>query len=179
MSAAFRHARNNKGVTLIELILTITLVLVAVVLMYSFFTFMLRSNSLTKQQSEIQENVILSKTFIDEKIRNAIALAISNTGEDPPLANWSESIYRDAVDGRGVIYIESEGEVIPLLAGLAEGFSMDLTFTKTENMFIRVSVGCITEDGYEYSIDTEIYLLGLEAYQSVGESGDRIFIVTD
>ena len=60
MGGAFKYARNKEGVTLVELILSIALVLIAAVLMFTFFSFMNRSNRLARQQSEIQENVVLA-----------------------------------------------------------------------------------------------------------------------
>ncbi|NLM60982.1 MAG: hypothetical protein GX193_02775 [Clostridiales bacterium] len=179
MGGAFKYARNKKGVTLVELILSIALVLIAAVLMFTFFSFMNRSNRLARQQSEIQENVVLAKTIIEGKIRKATYVTIGSTGGDPPSLPWSESIYLDVVDGKGVIYAETEGESGPLLAGLAEGYSMSLAFERVDGMFIRVSVGCISEDNYEYSVDTEIFLLGLASHQFAGDSGNKIYIETE
>lgn len=176
MGGVFRFARNKRGVTLIELILTLTLLLIAIALIYSFFTYMHRSNNLAKQQSQVQENVILAKTIIDEKIRKADSIAIGSTDESPPFASWSESIYLEDVDGKGVIYVEKGGKATPLLGNLTEDYSMSLSFERTASAFIEVSIGCTLGEDIQYSIEAEIYLLGVNPNQFLGESGNIIYI---
>ena len=167
---------NNSGLTLVELILVLTLLLVVLALSLSFFTSMHNSSKMLTQQAQVQENVIIAKTYIDGTFRYATKLAIHSEGEDSP-SGWTETIYLDEVDGRGIIFIQkSGGTPSPLLSNLANDFSMQLTFEKAEDSFIVVAIGCVSEDGYEYSVENEQFLLGFGPHDLIGESGDRIYV---
>ncbi|MEG6522549.1 PilW family protein [Desulfotomaculum sp. 1211_IL3151] len=161
----FTYVDNKKGVTIIELMITLAMILIVIGLSYLFYFYVVRSFEISSTQSAVQENVRLAKNLIDKEIRRASYIKI----EEPP----------DDVNKYNHHIMTADGKIKKdtnyLLGNLSEGVEMGLLFTKTSDSFIEVTVTGSIDGDYEYSITSEVLALGGNIDNSINDSGDEIY----
>jgi len=177
-----RHLKNartrnsQKGFTIVELVITMAILLIAISLGFTYISYVSRSQSLVERQSNVQQNVITAKNIIDKSLRQAGFAVITDSAEEAPSAGWNQAFYLVEIDGNGTIMqLKSDGTEAALLGSLAEGYNMQLHFRKIEPSFLEVSITCDIDGENEYNITSEILILGIEPSKFLGTSGSRVY----
>ena len=124
------------------------------------------------QQAQVQENVIIAKHISTASSVTLPSLLYTVKGRIHPPDGPKRFI---SMKTARHIRSKSGGTPSPLLSNLANDFSMQSP-EKAEDSFIVVAIGCVSEDGYEYSVENEQFLLGFGPHDLIGESGDRIYV---
>ncbi|MEW5922016.1 MAG: prepilin-type N-terminal cleavage/methylation domain-containing protein [Bacillota bacterium] len=163
----FKLLRDEKGLTLVELVIASVILLLVLGMSYSFYAYSARSSAVASRQSDMQQNVRLAKTLIENKIRLAGYVKV---GTPAVPANHCR-IYLD----NGKIMIHYQGETAKdLLGGLSGNIIMDLSFTVTGDAFIEVMVGA--SDGVNnYDISAEVLILKRNIDNVVGDSDSQLY----
>jgi len=164
--------------TLVELIITLSILLIAVALGYLYLSYVSKSQDLALKQASIQQNVITAKNVIDKSLRYADRVKIGDDYDQAvagmPDDNF-EAFFMEEEDGNGIImHRKRDGAEVPLLDSLAEGYNMRLSFRKVEPSFVEVSITCDINGENEYGITTQILIVGVDSF--IGDSGSAIYI---
>lgn len=79
----YRLLKDHQGLTLIELIIALAILLLVLSVVFNFFIFGVKSFDVAERRSEIQLDVRLASDFITTRLRNATSLSLT----DNSLAN--------------------------------------------------------------------------------------------
>jgi prepilin-type N-terminal cleavage/methylation domain-containing protein len=165
----------RKGFTVVELIITLAILLIAVSWGLTYFSYIARSNENAARQSNVQQNVAAAKNFIDKSLRQAKEIQITDDAGFSPGEGWQGYYVEENDDVGTIMYLDADGTGKPLLGDLAEGFDMRISFRKAGTSFVEVSVSCNVDGSNEYGISSEILILGIKSSDLNGDSGSRIF----
>lgn len=170
-----RLKRNKYGITLVELMITLAILLIVVTVSYTAFSAISKSFDFATKTSNVQQNVNLAKNIIDEKIRQATYIAVISDATIP-VGEWNQSFFiQTDSDGNGHIIYMKDGVESDLLADLSDGYHMSITFTKVGTSFLNVSITCSLDGEYVYNIESDVLVLGIEADKFTGTSGAKVY----
>ena len=163
---------HKKGFTVIELLIALTILLIVIVLGYSFNFYVTRSFDIATKQSEVQQNVRLAKNMIENYYQVRFSeIKLLNAVEEP-----EEDYQIIYVDDNGIIKYQKYGDEPKdlLLADLNSGINMQLTFTKDayNDSLLGIKVAGDIDGDYSYYIDSKILIENATAIQ--GNSGSVI-----
>lgn len=174
----------SKGFTLVELIITITLLLISVTLALTVTTYINKSTNLITYTANVQENVRMAKSFIDQNLRGAKRIEIfkdlTYAPDDPytlekpdPTAAYDFAFYQGT---DGVLYKRSnkDGAITALIGELGTGYNMSVLFGRTSDSFVSVKVNGDFKSDYAYELSSDLLLLGINPDQFLGTSGTII-----
>ncbi|MTV49379.1 prepilin-type N-terminal cleavage/methylation domain-containing protein [Heliobacillus mobilis] len=162
----------RSGFTLIELMITLSLLSIVIGLAYNFYFYFIRSNDIALKQSTVQQNVRLTKDIIESNIRYASNVTIGNSTSVVP-NNYTK------------IYVNNAGEIMKydaingdkkLLGMTSSTTDMTLLFEKsTKDSFIKVTVTGDIDGNNVYFITSEVLLYG--GAISGNNSGDMLYFL--
>jgi len=159
---------NEKGLTLMELVMAFAILLLVLGVSYTFYVYAARSSAVAASQANLQQNVRLARTLIENEIKFADYIKV---GEEPPERENCRSIYLE--DGKIMIQYEN-GTVKELLGGLSDDMAMDLLFTVSGNSFIETMVAA--RDGTNtFEITAKVLILKRSIDNKDKDSADRIY----
>ncbi|MDD4169480.1 MAG: prepilin-type N-terminal cleavage/methylation domain-containing protein [Desulfotomaculaceae bacterium] len=159
---------NKKGLTIVELMITLAILLIVIGASYSFYFYVVRAFDIGTKQSDVQQNVRLAKNIIDNKVRSANYIAIT---ESEPEAEWNQKIYLD----NGKIMYVKDGDTTELLSGLADGFNMQIEFEKVGTSFLEISITGDINGEHVYNITSEVLIKAIQESKFVGDTGNVIY----
>lgn len=152
--------RNQRGLTVIELLLAVALTAIVLSLVAAFFKTTNYVFVEGKEQASVQHDIRMASEVISRTVRNATKITLTNGAPDANQV-W---VYRD-VDGR---LKERSGMDIKTLTrgGLIQ--SVTYTISGTAGKYI-LAVDVISTDGY--SLNTEIFMNNLDEASDVTNNG--------
>ena len=169
---------NNLGITIIELLIALALVLIVAGLSQVFYAYTVNSYDSIAKQANLQQSVRLALTFIESRIKFANQLEIVSTSPDPEeLESRGEATQAIYLDENGALKAYKEGEAQDLIGVLGENISLSLVFTKASGnvggKLLAIEITG-TDDEKSFSMDSEIYLANLGASGITGDNGAAI-----
>lgn len=151
----------NKGLSLIELIITLALLSVTLALGNVLFTAATNIFTLAEKRSTIQQGVRVAGDFITQKVRYADQLEIIDASIP---ANFSNTSYYYIYQTGSTIQYRTPGEHTgrSISGGIFADLQFDLLFSKgTNNRILNFSVQASKMDAEAYSISSEVLCLNL------------------
>lgn len=161
---------NNKGITLVELIIVMSLILVILTLTFYFDIFAIRGLQIGYSNSELQHNTRLASDYILEELRNAYTINILDSKPDP-LDSEKRYFY---VENNNIKHVMS-GVETNIMQNTPSDFTTEIIFeNKTDNeKIIKYTVNSSFKNR-KYSLSSEINpynLLETEVVDGVTVSG--------
>lgn len=159
---------DEKGLTLLELVMAFAILLLVLGISYNFYVYAARSSAVASNQANLQQNVRLARTLIENEIKLAGYIKL---GEEPSETENCRSIYLE--NDKIMIQYENE-DTKDLLAGLSGDMAMDLLFTVSGDSFIEMMVGA-GEGAEFYDITSKVMILKRNIDNNYGVSANRIY----
>lgn len=158
---------DKRGLTLVELIISLALLGVVLSVGYSFYAFGNRSFDVGENRSVLQRDIRAAAAFITKEVRYTNRLRLTEFPESPPREDHSYIFLEESalkhIDGTGSLSVKTEVNVTAL------AFS-----ARTINNRIVLSFRIEGEkDGQRYAIESEVLLLNVSSY-SGAPSGSTI-----
>ncbi|MGI6412501.1 MAG: PilW family protein [Syntrophomonadaceae bacterium] len=169
---------DSSGMTIIELLIAIALVLIVAGLSQVFYSYTVNSYDNIAKQANLQQSVRLALTFIESRIKFANHMEIVAATPDPEeLESRDEGTQAIYLDENGVLKAYKEGETQDLIGVLGENISLSLAFTKASGnvggkLLIIEITG--TDDEKSFSMNSELYLANLGDSGITGDIGAAI-----
>ncbi|WP_128425960.1 Ig-like domain-containing protein [Gudongella oleilytica] len=155
------YFHNRKGVTLVELIITIAIFSLVISIIFSMNIFGIRSFALSRDSADSQFEVRMPTDFIAKKIRYANSIKILSTIPTTPTPN-SHQIY---LENGEIIYKDAGSD--SLIIGTSNVDDYTLLFEKTSNNMISYTIG--KSGTTKFNLKTEVVGLNLD---KIGITGD-------
>lgn len=145
---------NNRGITLIELIISIAIMGVIVLAIMSLFGFGNKSFIYSNKRSDLQNQVQLVSNIITEEIRNATEISLNDTS--PP---FSDNTYNYiTISGQKIILVNNGISTEKTEAIITEYNPMfTLTELSNRNNIVSFTIKG-TIDGQDYEVTTKVAL---------------------
>lgn len=174
----WRHfVKGNRGLSLIELMIAASLLVIVLAIGYGFYFFGLTSFTSAESRSDVQQNIRMATDFITREVRFASSMELLDAATVIPAPEHV---------GDGVHYILLSGNAIEhraknvsrIIPGVISGsVSFDLSFAKSgshdDMLLIQVSG---TGSGLQsYQLSSEIFLENLQHFgQNITVSGSDL-----
>lgn len=176
----------NKGITLIELILVISLISIITLLGFNIFKFGFKAQKMTDKEYQIQSEMRVASTKINNYIRYSTAIfTIEDFGEFSVTNGWNYLMVSE--DGREIVeYIynpENESYKKNILVAAQENIKYKLEFMKENPYYIdkllkfTLNGYYINEDGSEEVITIQSEVEALNSLQVI-DKGNKNQIST-
>jgi prepilin-type N-terminal cleavage/methylation domain-containing protein len=150
--------RNNQGITLVELMVTLALLGIVLALGYLYFGFGVQAFQRGEKQSIAQQAVRLTADYITVELRFAKQIEINPDG------GITETGYRYIyLEDDSIYYRDELGNDRCLADSDADGMPYSITFTS--NVPDDVVIYNINADNGFYVLDSKVQALNLELYR--------------
>ncbi|MBU1140797.1 MAG: prepilin-type N-terminal cleavage/methylation domain-containing protein, partial [Proteobacteria bacterium] len=110
MKKSNRQYRNNRGFTLVELMITLVIVGIISAAMYTAFTTQLQSYTAQDQVAEMQQNIRAAMDIMTREIRMAGFDPRSTSGADITTATAANLVFTLVADGDGIDNDNADGD---------------------------------------------------------------------
>lgn len=151
---------DKKGLSLVELIVAMSILLLVLAIAYPLYAFGERSFRVGSSQSIIQQNIRMASDFVSREVRYATNLRIyadmASAGIPNPIPSDHEFNYI-VIDGSVIKHLDKDGETI-IPQGLSDGVIFDLVFQRKSGNILYVKISG-TDNVRSYDIETEVLLL--------------------
>jgi len=163
MIANVKKINNRNGFTLVELLISLSLLLIVLSGIYTFYFFERNTFKRGESQSIVQENVVRAAQFITDEIRNAVELSLDDFYTEAP---GYCSIF---IEGSTLKYDDGTGNITNKTDDVINEFSVDLVEAGGKYK-IKFNIGGVY-NSQDYDISTEIMLNNVKnASPSSGKS---------
>lgn len=163
---------NRKGITLVELLITIAIFSLVISIIFSMNIFGIRSFALSRDSADSQFEVRMPTDFIAKKIRYANSIKILSTIPTTPTPN-SHQIY---LENGEIIYKDAGSD--SLIIGTSNVDDYTLLFEKTSNNMVSYTIG--KSGTTKFNLKTEVIGLNLDKIGITGDvSGIYVEFFTD
>lgn len=169
-------AKDKKGLTLVELLVTLAILSLVLSVGYGFYYSISRHYLVGSKQSHVHQNVRLAQDMIEKKIRHANKIIIIPSGDPPPSSEDGDDydrIYLDDDTNRIMLTVK-DGAPQDLLQGLSGNVKMELSFEKTEEYMVEMTIKGDPDGKNEYVVSSEIIFLKTFSDNEVGNTGNQI-----
>ncbi|SFF92922.1 prepilin-type N-terminal cleavage/methylation domain-containing protein [Desulfotomaculum arcticum] len=143
----------NKGFTIVELLIALALLVIVIALGYTFNFYVFRSFDIASKQSEVQQSVSLAKNIIENKVRYSQMDLLDELPEE--IEPGYQAIY---IESGVVKYIDEDGNTSDLLGAISGNVNMQVYFENKGDSFLRVYVQGDIDGDHEYNIDSNILI---------------------
>jgi len=153
--------KNNKGLSLTELIMALTLLSIILALGNVFFATATNIFALAEERSNIQQGARMAGDLITQKVRYATQLEIIDASIP---ANFSNTSYYYIYQTDTTIQYRTPGEHTgrSISGGIFGDLQFDLLFSKgTNNRILNFSIQASKIDAEAYSISSEVLCVNL------------------
>lgn len=159
---------NNKGFTIVELMITIFLISLVLTIAYGMLSYGNRIFVQGDSKADIQSNLRVSANFISDKIRYASNVVI--LADKPANITDSTKEYIYAEDGVLKYY---DGHTVTLVPGFLDGVLSTIQFAdnNTQNVYIRVN-GTLRNESFQ--VETSAFLQNIGAKALAESNGAAI-----
>ncbi len=172
----FMIIKQNRGLTIIELLIALVILIIVISLGYMFNFYVVRSFEIASNQSSVQQNVRIAKSIIENNVRYSEVELLD------ALPGGREEKYQIIyVDDNGFIkHVDEDGNVSDLLGTISSGINMQLSFENKGNSFLWINVQGDIDGSYVYNIGSEILIQKVtDADDTItGDSGSVIYFYT-
>lgn len=155
---SYDRLRNNKGFTLIEVILTLAIFVIFIIAVTSVFNFELNTFFGSSRQYNIQSDIRIASDSVKEKVRYATTLTIMSVSESEGEIASSEPynyIYvKDEVLYFAIFDSSANTHNIKTISGIYEAESV---FSKVGDDTLRITLSAM-EDSNIYKLSSDILL---------------------
>jgi len=153
--------KNNKGLSLAELIIALALLGMTLALGYILIVTVTNIFTLAEKRSNIQQGARMAGDLITQKVRYANYLEIIDVSTPANFANTS--YYYIYQTGNAIQYrLPGENTGNNISSGIFDDLHFNLLFTKgTNNQILNFSVQASKMDATAYSISSEVLCLNL------------------
>ena len=158
---------DQNGLTIVELVIAFAILLMVLGVSYTFYTYAVRSSAVASRQLDLQQNVRLAKTLIENEIKLSGYIKV---GEPADPENYHK-IYLE----NDKIMVRYKGETAKdLLGGLSDNMAMDLAFKVCGDAFIELMVAA--DDGVNnFDITSQVLILKRNIDNDDGDSDNQIY----
>ena len=143
-------SNSQKGFSLVELLISLSLLLVVLIMIYSFYYFERKTFERGEDQSVVQENVVLAAQFITDEIRNAEELSLEDSYES---GTGDCFIF---VEDSVLKYDDGSGSIIEKTDAVIKEFTADLIKAGSKYKVKFYIAG--KQEFQHYDISTEVVL---------------------
>lgn len=151
----FKKLKNDKGVTLIELILVIVVVGFVMAAALSFFLFGTRTFTLGSNQARVQQEARLATTIVSQDLRTAINVRAEYTGGAPATGEFMVERIGDEPP-YALRYVRPSGNLET--AHVFTDLSFDVTYDSTVEKYFVVFSATGVEKDRDYTINSTMLL---------------------
>lgn len=150
--------KNNKGITLIELIITLAIMAIAIQIIYSLFFVGNKSFNISKNKGFAQQEARIAFDLINTELRLAKEISDNNlSGKYYSLTIEDNKLYRESSNASGKVLFEFKGQAKIKYENITNGI-----------LYIKI----IVEEGKDnnkrdYVIDSSILLENLESHNQI------------
>ncbi|WP_027365945.1 prepilin-type N-terminal cleavage/methylation domain-containing protein [Desulfotruncus alcoholivorax] len=169
--------RNQRGFTLIELVIVLALLSVVIALGYTIYFFGVNSFTMEEAQWKVQTNIQQAGMFITSDVRNAIDLEVlDSTPESFNFSNNDNYIYLDKVtDGSDTKYRvkkKDKNGSTDISDAVIDELSFTLDKNEIGNYTLNFNIKGNLEDAHGYNIVSNVMLNNTEALDKSLEGRD-------
>lgn len=157
---------DRKGVTIVELVVALTILLTVLGLSYFFYFYTTKAFLIVDKQSEVQQKVRFAKEMIDQKLRMASSIKII----EDPIENY-QRIYNE---NGSILYVDKNGVEKKLLENLSDDIHLKISFKKKEISLLEINVEGDFRGEYDYSINSQLFIL---QGNIDGEEGNKVCFI--
>lgn len=176
---------DNRGVSLVELLIAVSLLAIVLGVGYNFFFFGAQAFKTGERQSNTQQAVRLAADFISNEIRYASSLDIIAIENVPNNFNTTTDDYYYLYNKNNQIYYRQPGESSgsALFGGLNADIDYGLNFKKgipiigTDSISIAFNISGSKAGLNMYSVDTEVIILNIYVVEGLQNAGAVKFIM--
>ena len=159
---------NSKGLTLVELMVTLALLGIVLASIFSFSSFLMGRFNIAQDKSNVQQDILMAANYITKELRTATRVKV--------LDNESSQIDRDLYNS----YIgPKDGSLVygynEKTRKIVKDNIVDLNFTLDQELGILKFSILGNEDGQEYKMDSEVALLNIEKTLEGNTTGSWIY----
>lgn len=147
---------DNKGLSLVELVIAMGLLGMVLSLAFMYFFFGSRTFRVGEAQSNLQRDIRLTSDFITRDVRYASELTLLDS-LDTPLEDGYNYIY---MDNSSIQHINEGGETNPKTEGVIEELSFHLKEVN-EHYILEFHIEG-RDDSQDYSQESEVVLINLQ-----------------
>ena len=155
-----RTILNKDGISLVELLVALVILLLVLSIAYPLYAFGDRSFKVGSRQSIIQQNARMAADYITRELRYATNVKIytdtSAISIPSPIPSDNEYNYI-VIDGNTIKHLSKNGQVI-IPQGLSDGIEFELEFDQISSNMIQITVTG-KQNGQVYDIVSEFNLL--------------------
>ncbi|MDO7788639.1 prepilin-type N-terminal cleavage/methylation domain-containing protein [Desulforamulus aquiferis] len=160
--------RDVRGLTIIELLITLAILLLVLAVFYSFYFYSIKSIDKANNQREVQQNVLLAKEDLERKIRFADCLIILKENPDVPGEEGCEGFTSSQelyATGTGVLMHTMQDETPKeLLGAVARDTKFNLEFKKNSSRILSFTIKGDYK-GEKFELSSDIALLNISDIQ--------------
>jgi prepilin-type N-terminal cleavage/methylation domain-containing protein len=162
------HFKNQKGFTLVELMVVLALLGIVLGLGYMFLNFGVMSFNRGERHAIAQQAARITSVYITNELRFAREIEIN------PVEETMESGYRYFYlsENNSIIFHDESGNEIILADSAAD--DMDYSIYFTSNIPDDVVIFDIEADGGFYSLNSRVQALNIELYRTYSMEGQMI-----
>lgn len=150
--------KNNKGVTLLELIISMALMTLVLGMVFSAFNFGAKTFSRGISSSEIQTEIRNIETILNKEIKFASERTIL-TNKTPNKIEEGNTYLVVAADGLYKYEVDNGALSRRFKLGLGEDIYFEMKDVKRSGNRLELSLSGTTEDGISYSVDSIVQIL--------------------
>jgi len=151
----FRKLKDDRGVTLVELILVIAVVGFVMAAALSFFLFGTRTFTLGSSQARVQQEARLATTIVSQDLRTAVQVRAMVTGGVPETGEYMVERVGDEPP-YSLRYVRPSGTLET--ADVFTSLSFDVTYDSTANKYFIVFTATGVDRERDYTIDSTMLL---------------------
>jgi len=177
----FKYLKGNNGSSLVELIVAITLILIVLVVGFTFFSFGLNSFSSGELHSNVQQNVRLNGKYISDEVRYATEMEILVT---KPSVDQFDNRYNYIYLDDGKIMIKKGAQAAcQVPADISDGIEFTLEFwgNAVDTSMLNFVISGQKDGGQKYEVSSEVSVLNLSYIQNINGTAikyrDKVFLV--
>ncbi len=176
---------DQSGFGLVELLIVLSLLVIVLTMIFTFYLFGVTSFNIGEQQSDVQQNARIAAGFITKELRIAERVIIVNEYEDFAGLDIEQSedfyLYYIYLE-EGSIYYQQFGEVeehVKIQEGISANidFELDFKVSASKGNLLQINLSAVEkESNRTYTLETEVLVLNIDLIedQSDGE-GSAIF----
>ena len=160
------YIKDNRGITLVELVIGMGLLSIVIALAYSLYFFGTTSFQTGANRVDLQQNARLMADFITEEIRLAIKVDILAEAPESLDAQY-HYIY---LEGNTVKHSVSGATAVEKFSAISRKVDFDLEFLKSSDEIDEILEFTVTAryGDRDYAVKTEVLILNMQGSSIIG-----------
>lgn len=167
-----KYIKNNKGVTIIELLVSILLLMIVLSLIYSFFIFSVNFGKLNTDKADGQAQSRLISQGLQKEVATSALLVIATSDSPSDVQGLMQpGEYAYFIHEGSYSRMDYSGN-IEVAFGNLDLESLNVTYTKVENNLLKVTIS-----GNGFLLENEIYSPNVSINVVAGAETKNVIII--